>query len=475
MKIKNAKSKNLFIEKFEVQSVQAWGIIGSNRSGIRDFFDLICGKLCDVTADHLTLPDNLGWVCFKDQQKIYERELKNDDTDYMDRLDPGTLVKDFLDNVQDHLALIEKFGMTSCLDKGYRQLSTGQARKTLILSQIIKGRSALAIQAPFEGLDPAGRKEVSEALYYLHCQKVLLLLFVHNMEDIPSWCTHAALMKSGELQVQGIQKQVLAQIEKQMQAVQPDFQVSVQDYCSDKECSDKEKKGQEDMAKCKTNRVQLVCLRSGSAGYGGNLVFKDLSLNIFQGDHTLITGPNGCGKSTLLHMITGDHPACYRNDLKIFNIQRGTGESIWELKKKMGIVSPELHRNYYIPGSTINCIISGLFDSIGLYQPYSRQQEKQARRWLDHLGMADKTNMAFRDLTYADQRLVLIARALIKQPELLILDEPTQGLDAANRKALLDFLEQMTQQTCCTILYVSHREDEYRSFFVDHIQMGNQE
>lgn len=466
MKIINSRSENLVIENFEAQHGQSWCFIGTNRSGIRDFFDLICGKQPDVAADHLKLPDNLGWVCFKEQQKIYELELRKDDTDYLDRLDPGTLAKDFLKNVDTHLDLIEKFGMMSCLDRGYRQLSTGQSRKLLILSQIIQGRSSLAIQAPFEGLDPDSRKEVSDALCYLYCRKVLLLLFVHNLEDIPSWCTHVALIKEGELSIQGTQKRVLPQVEKQMQCALPDFQVSAEVFYTNKNI-----RSQISKALCEPHRSELVCLKKGAAGYGGELVFKELSLSVRKGDHTLITGPNGCGKSTLLHVITGDHPACYQNDLKIFNIQRGSGESIWELKKKMGIVSPELHRNYYIPGSTINCIISGLFDSIGLYQAVSPQQEKQAQKWLDHLGMTTKSKIPFRDLTYADQRLVLIARALIKQPELLILDEPTQGLDAANRKALLDFLEEMTRQTDCTILYVSHREDEYRSFFVKHIKM----
>ncbi|MFH2058226.1 MAG: ATP-binding cassette domain-containing protein [Pseudomonadota bacterium] len=466
MKIIKARSKNLVIKNFEVQHGQSWTVIGTNRSGIRDFFDLICSKQKDVTADLLTLPDNLGWVCFKDQQKIYELELRKDDTDYLDRLDPGTLARDFLKNIDNHLDLIEKFGMTACLDRGYRRLSNGQSRKLLILSQITQGRSALAIQAPFEGLDPDSRKEVSEALHYLQSQKVLVLLFVHNIEDIPSWCTHVALIKQGELLIQGTQKRIFAQVEKQMQCALPDFQVSAKEFYADKTKPSKKRR-----AVCETDGSDLVCLKNGAAGYEGEPVFKELSLTVRKKDHTLITGPNGCGKSTLLHVITGDHPACYQNDLKIFNIQRGSGESIWELKKKMGIVSPELHRNYYIPGSTINCIISGLFDSIGLYQAYSPQQEKQAQKWLDHLGMTHKAKIPFRDLIYADQRLVLIARALIKQPELLILDEPTQGLDAANRKALLDFLEQMTRQTDCTILYVSHREDEFRSFFVKHIKM----
>jgi molybdate transport system ATP-binding protein len=214
-----------------------------------------------------------------------------------------------------------------------------------------------------------------------------------------------------------------------------------------------------------------VYLKNGSAGYEGKPIFTDLNLKIHTGDHTLVTGPNGCGKSTLLQLITGDHPACYQNDLRIFGIQRGTGESIWELKKKMGIVSPDLHRNYFVPGTALHCIISGLFDSIGLYQKYTRQDEHQAQKWLERTGLIREAHTPFRQLGYASQRLVLIARALIKMPRLLILDEPTQGLDELNRKAVLDFLEQVAREKLSTLLYVSHRQDEFRPFFKYRIQL----
>ncbi len=473
MKIINAQSNSLNIDRFDVQSGQSWCVVGSNRSGIRDFFDLICGQNPEVIAEDLTLPDNLDRICFKDQQKIYEQELKNDDTDYLDRQDPGTLGKEFISNAELHKDLIDKLKMTACMDKGYRQLSTGQTRKLLIISQIAKGQSTLAIQAPYEGLDSQSRDDVSDALAYLFSRQVQLFLFVHNAQDIPSWCTHLALIQDGKLTVQGPRENVSEKVIKKLEQEPPDFHVSAQDLFSDQsEQSEQSEQSDQGQDQIHQHQNELVCLKNGSAGYGGELVFNDLSFTLHEGDHTLITGPNGCGKSTLLHVITGDHPACYKNDLEIFNIQRGTGESIWELKKRMGIVSPELHRNYYIPGSTKSCIISGLFDSIGIYNAVNAQQEEEAERWLSHLGMTQKGGASFRDLTFADQRLVLIARALIKQPDLLILDEPTQGLDAPNRKALLDFLDEMTRLVQCTILYVSHREDEFRSFFVNHLQMG---
>ena len=140
-------------------------------------------------------------------------------------------------------------------------------------------------------------------------------------------------------------------------------------------------------------------------------------------------------------------------------------------QKDMGIVSSELHRNYYVPGTVLHCVISGYFDSIGIYQPYTPQQEAEALKWLKRINLKEKAGTSFRDLAFSAQRMVLIARALIKLPKLLILDEPTQGIDEINRTAILDFLEEIAKEKLCTILYVSHREDEYRDFFIQHIKL----
>ncbi len=349
--------------------------------------------------------------------------------------------------------------MTDSLDKGYRQLSTGQTRKLLLLAPITKGTTCLMIQAPFDGLDPDSCKELDMTMCHLFSRGIQILIFVYNKADIPSWTTHLGVVAGGTLVYQGPADQV--PVSCLNLTSRPDFQATVQDF------SPAEKPWS------KTNeKKDLIRLDRCTAGYEGRAVFTDLSLVVGQGDHTLITGPNGTGKSTLLQMITGDHPGCYTCDLTLFGIRRGTGESIWDIKQHLGIVSPDLHRNFRVPGSVLACILSGLFDSIGLYDPVTETQKKRAITWLARLNMVSTASVPFRDLTYADQRLVLIARALIKGPKLLILDEPTQGLDTPNRHAVLDFLADVAKEALSTILYVSHREDECRDFFVQHIRMA---
>jgi molybdate transport system ATP-binding protein len=466
MKILNAKLKNLTIDQFIAKPKEAWCLVGTNNSGIDDFFSLL-EQTNKIDAQLIELPQNLGIVSFSSQQALFEKELKNDDTDFMDKIDPGTPACSFLKNPEEHADLIHAFGMTASLDKGYRQLSTGQARKLMILAQITKGVCFLAVQTPYEGLDPDSCQEVDKALALLHQKGIGILISIHNSSDIPNWCTHVGMISNGRLDIMGNREDKT--LKKNWLKGDPDFKASVKDIIREQKLTQTDKRAQssQDTQKMGKSKLptELVRLKGGFAGYGGKPIFQGLDLTIRTGEHTLVTGPNGCGKSTLLQLITGDHPSCYQNDLHIFDIKRGSGESIWELKKQMGIVSPELHRNYYVPGSTLQAVISGLFDSIGLYRDYTPKDEEKAKRWLARTGLALEAATPFRQLSYANQRLVLIARALIKLPRLLVLDEPTQGLDELNRNAVLDFLEQVTKENLSTILYVSHRKDEYRPFF----------
>ena len=186
----------------------------------------------------------------------------------------------------------------------------------------------------------------------------------------------------------------------------------------------------------------------------------------------MLTGPNGSGKSTLLDLITGDHPQCYGNTLDVLGFRRGTGESIWEVKKQIGIVSPGLHRNHRVPGSALHIALSGFFDSIGLYDEPSSQQIDHAKQWLALVGLEESVSVPFKQLSYGEQRLVLVARALVKQPALLILDEPTQGLDDINRHRFMYFLEHLSGQQRTTIIMASHRLDERLPLFQHHVDLS---
>ncbi len=458
MQIRNLRHPSLEISSFTSSPDQSWCLYGKNDSGIEEFFLLLGGDLVLATADCLILPENPGIISFKVQQEIYEEELRLDDSDYLDRPDPGTPAAAFLPPGGERSPLVRAFAMTDSMGKGYRQLSSGQSRKLILLREILKGARQIMLQNPYDGLDEAGCRELDKALASLQQHAVEILVTVNNRCDIPSWCSHLAVLQHGRIVLQGGRDDVVEKLETIRSAGKGLFHADIVKLNVGRPVPGRQ-------------RGELIALRNGFARFADKTLFEHLDLHISDGCHTLITGPNGCGKSTLLHIITGDNPKCYANDLRIFGVRRGSGESIWELKQHMGIVSPEIHRNHHIPGTARQVVISGLFDSIGLYQKVSAAQERMALQWLEWIGLPHKATRTFRRLSFAEQRLVLIARALIKLPRLLILDEPTQGLDEDNRHELLLLLEKIAGQQVSTILYVSHRKDEHRPFFRQHIRL----
>ena len=452
LEVKNFTTPTLRIDHLAIRENETWCILGSNRSGADKLVSLFSGETSYETGGVVQVVDNFRVISFSSQQELYEREVRNDDTDYMEKIDPGTRAGTFIGKSEDATELVRLFRLDHVLESGYRQLSSGESRKLLILEAITHGVRHLLIENPYDGLDVDSCREFDRVAQGLQQRGIELVIFLTSRHDIPGWCTHIAYIEDGTIALQGTRKQVSGAIGQENDAKQWSPVSGI--------------KGVED-----AKETELVRLVEGTVGYGDRTIFSVFDLLVRQGDHTLITGPNGAGKSTLLAVITGDHPDCYTNELYLFGRRRGSGESIWEIKKEMGIVSPALHRSHYVPGSTLQIVISGFFDSIGLYSKFTASQKMRAQEWLANIGLEAYATVPFRRLSFAQQRLALIARALIKLPRLLILDEPTQGLDDQNRESLLNFLEMVAEKEISTILYVSHRRDEYRSFFSQQIDM----
>ena len=171
-------------------------------------------------------------------------------------------------------------------------------------------------------------------------------------------------------------------------------------------------------------------------------------------------GVNGAGKSTLISLITGDHPQAYANKVFLFDKKRGSGESIWDIKKKIGFISPELQWYFDKTISVYNTIASGFFDTIGVYKKLSEEQHFIVQQWLSFLNLTAKSQFSLSTLSTSQQRLALLARALVKNPSLLILDEPCQGLDEQQVKDFVELIDELCIQSNKTLIYVSHYENE---------------
>lgn len=203
----------------------------------------------------------------------------------------------------------------------------------------------------------------------------------------------------------------------------------------------------------------LVRLNKISVQYNGRPVLHNICWQINAGEFWHLRGPNGSGKSTLLSMITGDNPKGYGQDMQLFGIQKGTGETVWQIKENIGYFAPNMARYFERQDTVAQMIVSGFFDSVGLYLKPSEMQVKRANDWLTVLDMQADKNKPFRLLPDGRQRMVLIARAMVKHPPLLILDEPASGLDDNSTLLFTGLVNRIAAETETAILYVSHRTE----------------
>jgi molybdate transport system ATP-binding protein len=385
------------------------------------------------------------------QQAFYEAELKADESNFRQGVDTSRTPSQLLGEAGRGHPLFDAFRLEPLWERGYRLLSTGEGRKVLLLEAVLSAPSLLILDEPFDGLDRAACAELAEAI--AHVAETLPVIVVGPLDGpfAPEALREVVLFEQLRPVFRGTPRELLARCASR----KPDHEPPPVHLGSTTEPLDP--------------GVPLVELVQGHVRYGDQIVFEGLDLRIAAGEHTLIEGPNGSGKSTLLEMITGDHPQAYANDLHLFGRRRGSGESVWDIKKKIGLVSSRLHRDYRVGGSVEQVLISGLFDSIGIYQRTEPSHHARALAWLEWLDLGVAPHTAFRDLSFGQQRLALIARAAIKLPPLLVLDEPTSGLDADNRARVLELVESLCTQEKCTVLMVTHRPDE-RAFWEERIR-----
>ncbi|MGC4093707.1 MAG: ATP-binding cassette domain-containing protein [Polyangiaceae bacterium] len=389
--------------------------------------------------------DGAQLISAETQQAFYEAELRNDDSNFQEAVDTGTSVGELLGEAGRNHPLFAAFRLEPLWERGYRLLSSGESRKVLLLHAVVQAPSLLVLDDPFDGLDRQACRELAHAIAHVAQAVPLVVVGAFRADELPF--AHEAL------------REVVV-----IEGGRPVFHGSVEAFIA----------RADDRATFRTPppvhlgsfhapldpSLPLVDLRNGQVRYGDQVVFEHLDFRVGRGEHTLIEGPNGSGKSSLLDMLSGDHPQAYSNDLYLFGRRRGSGETIWDIKRNVGTVSGRLHRDYRVNSSVEEVLLSGLYDSIGVYEKPEPSHLARANAWLEWLELGIAPNAAFRELSFGQQRLVLIARAAIKLPPLLVLDEPTSGLDAENRARVLELVESLCTQRMSTVLMVTHRSDE---------------
>ena len=459
-------TRTLSIDHLTLQSGESWAFVGANGSGKSALAKALAGELTLLKGDRQSNFSRITRLSFEQLQKLVSEEWQRNNTDM---LSPGeddtgrTTAEIIQDEVKDAARcqqLAERFGITSLLSRRFKYLSTGETRKTLLCQALMSQPDLLILDEPFDGLDVHSRQNLALLLAELNAEGYTLVLVLNRFDEIPDFVQNAGVLADCALTEIGeksalLQQALIAQLAHSenlagMALPEPDAPPARDQL---------------------TAGEPLIVLKEGVVSYNDRPIINHLNWTVRPGEHWQISGPNGAGKSTLLSLVTGDHAQGYSNDLTLFGRRRGSGETIWDIKKHIGYVSSSLHLDYRVSTTVRNVILSGYFDSIGIYQAVSDKQRKLAQQWLDIAGFNAKTADApFHSLSWGQQRLALIVRALVKHPTLLILDEPLQGLDPLNRQLIRRFVDVLIGEGETQLLFVSHHASDAPSCITHRLQ-----
>lgn len=462
---------------FTLEDGEHLAIVGPNGGGKSMLVDIIVGRhpllMHDPEYDFTpsTKPmvsDNIKYITFRDtyggdndrtyylQQRWNQQEIDEETPTMGQKLEEAFLMagEDTPERRQLQSHIYDMFDMRGLLDKYIILLSSGELRKFKLASTLFADPRVLIMDNPFIGLDEETRRQLTQLFTELANEnKVQIVLVLSKTNDIPDFITHVIEVKGMHVG----RKQTLQEYRDSREAIP---KVVLSDAKRDKILALPHPIKD-------FNADEVVKMNNVSIRYGERTILDSLTWTVSNGEHWALSGQNGAGKSTLLSIVCADNPQSYACDITLFGRQRGSGESIWDIKKHIGYVSPEMHRAYHRDLPAINVVASGLKDSVGLYVKPTVSDVDKCRFWLSIFGLDGIEDRSFLSLSSGEQRLVLLARAFVKDPELLILDEPLHGLDDYNRQLTKNVIDTFCQRKNKTLIMVSHYKEEYPTC-IDH-------
>lgn len=451
-------------------------IVGANGAGKSLLVDMLTGKhlLREGRLEYDFRPastnyayKNIKYITFRDtygtSDFYYCYQMRWNQTEQ----DDVPEVSDFLDSIPDgslRERLFALFEIEPMLHKKVVHLSSGELRKMELAHVLSSSPRILIMDNPFIGLDVSVRRRLYELLDELsRTEDLQIVLVLSMMEDIPDFITRVipvADCRVGEkLSLQCYREKYKREDEERRMAEKVLFdtlrrRIAELPYKNENYISE-----------------EIIRFNNVNISYGERTILKNLDWTVRRGEVWALCGENGSGKSTLLSLVCADNPQSYACDISLFGRKRGTGESIWEIKKHIGYVSPEMHRAYMKDMPAIEIVASGLYDTIGLYRRPHPDGMAVCEWWMDIFGIAALRDKSFMQLSSGEQRLCLLARAFVKDPELLILDEPLHGLDTFNRRRVKQIIEAFCRRNDKTLIMVTHYAEELPATVTNTLQL----
>lgn len=473
----------------DIRAGEQIAIAGDNAAGKSRLVDILTGRfpllMNEVRYDFAPSPlklvsENLKYITFRDSYGdndstyYYQQRWNQHDIDE-NTPTAGDLLEQAFQAAEEHTGfgldeaareqarrqrrtlrdqLYRMFHLETLLDKYIILLSSGELRKFQLTRSLLSGPRMLIMDNPFIGLDAQTRDQLAELLQTLVTETPLqVVLVLSKTDDIPAFITHVIPVDDCCVRPKTPLRDYL---ESRPAIGMPQLEETYRQWITglpvkEQPADTARRTGAEDEI-LKFNRVSIR--------YGQRTILNELDWCVKEGEMWALSGENGAGKSTLLSLVCADNPQAYACDIELFGHKRGSGESIWEIKKHIGYVSPEMHRAYLKDLPAIDIVASGLNDSVGLYARPRPDQMGICRDWMRVFGIGKLDQRPFLQLSSGEQRLCLLARAFVKDPELLILDEPLHGLDNRNRQRVKDIITAFCQRPGKTLVMVTHYESE---------------
>ncbi len=475
------KSQHLFSElDFDWEVGQQWAIVGDTGIELTAFLEVIRGNVVlrkgavsrPFATAYMAAKSDAGEIhSYRDlisyvSQKYGFRNRSNQQNFYFQQRfnssesEEAATVRECLEDVeQKHTGpwtLAKVSGvlrLDHLMDKSLLKLSNGETRRLALAMGLMKQPAIYLMDQPMTGLDVKSRGEFGQILKSI-AEEGTHVLLTTNSREIPDGITHV-----GRLDGTGIGNVW-----------------EVKDFRRESHVLDTRLFNWELMtpllAGSLSDREEVIGLDEVTIAYGEKKILDRLNWRVKPGERWLLKGPNGSGKSTLLSLLIGENPQAYAQNIRLFGRKRGTGESIWDVKKPTGFVAPELARFFPSNQTVRKVVLSGLFDTMGLFRKVTPEQEELARHWLVLFELEESADHLLTAVTLEHQRWALLARAMIKKPEVLILDEASQGMDEFHRRLFKRAVETICELTPLTLIFVSHYEEDIPSAVNQCLDLG---